>query len=182
MKIAIIVGVCALLGLGFKQIQRNLKKINKRKATRNLAEQNINQTFNNNNRQDSYFQEQALKQQTKAALCLIVPASEVSDLINRTEIHAYRINQLIDAASYFLCTHLRNAESTQMFLNLTNEDIPTDSRRDVYIRIDIDNGLKIIDKEVRYILQRDLPANSLGIIEKLACLKNLSGLEAFNRV
>jgi hypothetical protein len=40
----------------------------------------------------------------------------------------------------------------------------------------------MIDKESPYILKRNLPNYGQRIIQKYACLRNLSGLEKFNRI
>ncbi len=65
---------------------------------------------------------------------------------------------------------------------MTNEEIPPNSNREVYIRIHIDNGQAMIDKESPYILKRNLPREGQRIVQRYDCLKNLSGLENFNRV
>jgi hypothetical protein len=125
-----------------------------------------------------------------AALCLVVPASVIIDLRDKhpngltdNSLEFSDLKTLIDNASYFLCTDVENAASKEQFLEMTNnEDIPTNSNREVYIRIDINHGQEMIDKESPYILKRNLPNYGQRIIQKYACLRNLSGLENFNRI
>ncbi|MEG3905456.1 hypothetical protein QUB19_23965 [Microcoleus sp. B4-C5] len=125
-----------------------------------------------------------------AALCLVVPASVIIDLRDKrpnsftdNSLEFSDLKTLIDNASYFLCTDVENAASKELVLEMaTNEDIPTNSNREVYIRIDINQGQEMIDKESPYILKRNLPNYGQRIIQKYACLRNLSGLENFNRI
>lgn len=124
-----------------------------------------------------------------AALCLVVPASVLIDLIhkNQNALEDNRINtsdlkMLIDNASYFLCTTVEEANSKERHLKRTEEEIPVNSSREVYIRIHIESGQEIINKESPYILKRNLPEYGQRIIQERACLSNLSGLENFNRV
>ncbi|MEH2299555.1 MAG: hypothetical protein V7K88_11100 [Nostoc sp.] len=66
---------------------------------------------------------------------------------------------------------------------MTDENIlNVGERREVYVRIYIDNGQEMLEKTVPYILKRNLPSHRQGIVKKLACLGDLSGLEAFNRI
>lgn len=125
-----------------------------------------------------------------AALCLVVPASVIIDLRDKrpnsftdNSLEFSDLKTLIDNASYFLCTDVENAASKELVLEMaTNEDIPTNSNREVYIRIHINQGQEMIDKESPYILKRNLPNDGQRIIQKYACLRNLSGLENFNRI
>ena len=124
-----------------------------------------------------------------AALCLVVPASVIIDLRDKrpnsftdNSLEFSDLKTLIDNASYFLCTDVENAASKEQFLEMTHEDIPTNSNREVYIRIHINQGQEMIDKESPYILKRNLPNYGQRIIQKYACLRNLSGLENFNRI
>lgn len=119
------------------------------------------------------------------ALCLIVPASVAGNVQENSTINVSNIETLIENASYFLCTSIEDANTTQQLLELTNEDITNLSeQREVYIRINIADGEEMIGKKVKYILKRNLPTNGQGVIRKFACLKYLSvsGLEKFNRV
>ncbi|WP_138505717.1 hypothetical protein [Nostoc sp. PA-18-2419] len=119
------------------------------------------------------------------ALCLIVPASEVENVIENNQINVSDIEKLIDKSLYFLCTNLEDADASQQHLELTNENITTVSeQREVYIRINITDGEEMIGKKVPYILKRNLPHNGLCVVKQLACLRYLSvsGLEKFNRV
>jgi hypothetical protein len=125
-----------------------------------------------------------------AALCLVVPASVFIDLRDKhpngftdNSLETSDLKMLIDNASYFICTDVNKANSKEQFLEIMpNEDIPTNSNREVYIRIHINQGQEMIDKESPYILKRNLPNYGQRIIQKYACLRNLSGLENFNRI
>ena len=117
-----------------------------------------------------------------ADLCLIVPASIVSNFIDSSNLKVEDVKHLIDHASYFLCTTVKVADSNEEYLKITNETIPPDSRRDVYIRININDGRNMIDQTMRYYLKDNLPIQAECTVKKIACLKNPSGLEKFNRV
>ncbi|HEY9631577.1 MAG TPA: hypothetical protein V6C84_30160 [Coleofasciculaceae cyanobacterium] len=120
-----------------------------------------------------------------AALCLIVPAYVVSKLYKDSNLEVGELIELIDNTSYFLCTNPKEATlNEESLLELTNEDIlpDTDSQREVYLRVDINDGRDLIGKKIPYILKTNLPANAQFIIKKRNCLKDLSGLEKFNRV
>ncbi|MEB3149950.1 MAG: hypothetical protein VKL60_13115 [Sphaerospermopsis sp.] len=117
-----------------------------------------------------------------ADLCLIVPASIVSNFINSSTLKVEEVKYLIDNASYFLCTTVKVADSNEEYLKITDETIPPDSRRDVYIRIKINDGHNMIDQTMRYYLKDNLPIQADCTVKKIACLKNPSGLEKFNRI
>lgn len=122
-------------------------------------------------------------QPVTAALCLVVPAYLVNSLKEQSQIEADVIEKLIDNASYFLCTKIADVELVQQSLDLTGDNILTiGERREVFVRIHIADGQEMIDKTVPYILKRNLPSHGQGVIRKIACLGDLSGLEAFNRV
>lgn len=145
-----------------------------------------NQTKNKSlqeQKKDSTQQKQSVSTPKKitASLCLVVPASEVSNLSNGSNISNSKIEQLIDVASYFLCTETEDADKKQQLLE-TKTFVPSESNKDVYIRIDITEGQEIIGKISPYILKRDLPKETRSHVEKIAYLKNLSGLETFNRI
>ncbi|MEH2409483.1 hypothetical protein [Nostoc sp.] len=115
-----------------------------------------------------------------AALCLVVSANAIGNLIKNDQINVSDIEKLIDAASYFVCTE--EPDSNQLHPEITDEDIPTNSNLEVYVKIYIDEGQEMIGKKVPYILKRNLPSHGQGVVKQLACLRNLSGLEKFNRV
>ena len=118
-------------------------------------------------------------------LCLVVPASVVENVRKNYPIYVSDIERLIDNSLYFLCTTPEDANATQQRLELTEEDITTVSeQREIYVRINIDNGEEMRDKRVPYILKRNLPSNGQGTVKKLAFLEYLSvsGLEKFNRI
>jgi hypothetical protein len=128
-------------------------------------------------------QEQPIHQRPiPADLCLIVPASIVSNFINSSNLKVEDVKHLIDNASYFLCTTVKTADSNEEYLKITDEIIPPDSKRDVYIRININDGRNMIDQTMRYYLKDNLPIQGYCTVKKIACLKNPSGLEKFNRI
>lgn len=124
------------------------------------------------------------RQSLTVALCLVVPAYIVNKLKEQYPIDANEIENLIDNASYFLCTKIDDAELVQKRLDLPEDEniLTVGERREVYVRIHIADGQEMLDKTVPYILKRNLPSHGQGVVKKLACLGDLSGLEAFNRI
>ncbi|OBQ35604.1 MAG: hypothetical protein AN487_15215 [Anabaena sp. CRKS33] len=117
-----------------------------------------------------------------ADICLVVPASIASNFINCLNLKVDDLRNLIDNASYFLCTSVKVADSNEQNLEITDENISPDSIREVYIRININDGRNMINQDVRYSLRNNLPIQANCTVKKLACLGNLSGLEKFNRI
>lgn len=117
-----------------------------------------------------------------ADLCLVVPASIASNFINHSKLKVDELIYLIDNASYFLCTSVKVADANEQNLEITDDNISSDSIREVYIRININDGRNMIDQNMRYYLKDNLPIQAYCTVKKLACLENLSGLEKFNRV
>jgi hypothetical protein len=118
-----------------------------------------------------------------AELCLVVPASEVSDLIHSPDLKGDRLKELVNSASYFLCSSSKEKiENIEKNLDSTNEIIPVDSLKDVYIRISIEDGREMIDKTIRYEIKTNLKDSQTYQIKKLNCLRTLSGLESFIRI
>jgi hypothetical protein len=117
-----------------------------------------------------------------AALCLIIPARMASVLQIGSCLCASDVEDLIDQASYFLCTEAGTTQFYEQRLELTDEEILPDSQREVYIRFNFSNGQDLIDQKTRYALKVHLPANANFVIKKRACLKSLSKVEAFNRI
>ncbi|MDB9454493.1 hypothetical protein [Dolichospermum circinale] len=120
------------------------------------------------------------------SLSLVVPASVLGGNIKKDyPINIPDIEKLIDNSSYFLCTDSEQADKIQERLELTEENITNVSeQREIYIRINIADAEEMMGKKVPYILKRNLPANGIGVVRELACLKYLSvsGLENFNRI
>jgi hypothetical protein len=112
-------------------------------------------------------------------LCLIIPASIASNLETGSTLNFDQLIDIIDSASYFLCT--TDANST-VKLNTTDDAPLSDSKREVYIKININDGRNVINKRTRYSLKENLSENVQGYIEELKCLMDLSGLEKFNRI
>ena len=119
---------------------------------------------------------------TSGDLCLVVSAYTVSNLKKGDSVDASNVEKLIDNASYFLCTTIQDANSKERFIETTDEVISSDSNREVYIRIHIPDGQEMIDKKATYFLKKNLPSHGQGVVKQLAYLKNLSGLEKFNRI
>lgn len=117
-----------------------------------------------------------------ADLCLVVPASIASNFINRSNLKVDELIYLIDNASYFLCTSVKVADANEQNLEITDDNISSDSIREVYIRININDGRNMINQDVRFSLKNNLPIQADCTVKKLACLGNLSGLEKFNRI
>lgn len=117
-----------------------------------------------------------------AELCLVVPASEVSDLSPGSLLKGDRLKKLVNSASYFLCSSKKKIESIEGSLDLTNEIIPVDSLKDIYIRILVEDGREMIDKTIRYEIKTNLKDSQTYPIKKLNCLRTLSSLESFIRI
>ena len=126
-----------------------------------------------------------IRQISPSSLCLVVPALVVRNVRENDLINTSGVEKLIDNSLYFLCTSPEDANGIQQSLELTDEDITIVSeQREIYVKININDGKEIIGKKVPYSLKRNLPSNGKLMVEKLACLKYLSvsGLENFNRV
>jgi len=118
-----------------------------------------------------------------AILCLVVPASVVSQLANRGDLRVDEVVYLIDNASYFLCSDRVQANRHEQRLEiLPDRVISPESRQDVYIRIGINGSRKLIGTKLRYKLKENLLDQSSYTIARYECLRNLSGLEDFNRI
>ncbi|MBD2665354.1 hypothetical protein B6N60_02831 [Richelia sinica FACHB-800] len=120
------------------------------------------------------------------SLCLVVPASVLSENVNENSpINLSEIETLIDNSSYFLCKKPEEADKIQNILQLTAENINSVSeQREVFIRINIADGEQMLDKKIPYSLKRNLPTHGQGVVKKIACIEYLSvvGLENFNRI
>ncbi|QLE46825.1 hypothetical protein FD724_00700 [Nostoc sp. C057] len=122
-------------------------------------------------------------QKLTVALHLVVPVFVVNNTKENHLITASDIEKLIDNARYFLCTKSAVPDLIEDFLKFTDENISTiHERSEIYIRINIPDGQEMLDKKVPYILKRNLPSHGQGVVRKIACLEDLSGLEKFNRI
>ncbi|MEH1920712.1 hypothetical protein [Nostoc sp.] len=122
-------------------------------------------------------------QKLTVALHLVVPAFVVNNIRENDLITASDLEKLIDNARYFLCTKSAVSDLIEESLKFTDENILTiHERREIYIRVHIADGQEMLDKKVPYILKRNLPSHGQGVVRKIACLEDLSGLEKFNRV
>jgi hypothetical protein len=126
----------------------------------------------------------ASSHQDLVSLSLVVQATDqVTSLVETSDINVDTLKSLIDDASYFICESRRDTdEIIQQRLRLTYEPVVTSPSREVYLRIDIDDGQDLKGKTSRYILKRDLKPGQVGRLKKKAYLETLSGLEHFNRV
>ena len=119
-----------------------------------------------------------------ASLCLVVQASEVSSL-NITlgsSIDGRDLKSLFEYASYFLCERKSEAEKIEEGLVFSDEEIPRDSPKEVYVRIAISDGKPMINKTIRYEIKENIEDSQQYKVEKLKCLWSLSGLESFTRI
>ena len=116
------------------------------------------------------------------SLCLVVPAFEVGSHQIGSKIYGNRLKELVTSSSYFLCKPVREVLEIQQNLPLTDDPIPTDSPRGVYVQIDIEDGQEMIDKGTRYEIKENINDSQEYIIIQIKCLRSLSGLEPFTRI
>jgi len=116
-----------------------------------------------------------------AALCLIVPANTVGRLTNGSSINVDDLSYLIDSTSDFICAAKSEADSIEQQMTMSDK-IPSDSIREVYIRIDLADGRNLIGKKILYMIKTNLQIDTDFFVEKVACLQNLNGLKFFNHV
>lgn len=122
------------------------------------------------------------------SLCLVVPshvvsgASEINPGQTGQRIQRETIERLIDNASYFLCTEYDVNQYEQRLSFLLNVDIPSDSQREVYVSIDISDGREMLGKRVPYALKSNLKPEATFTVRKISLLRDLSGLDQFNRI
>ena len=125
------------------------------------------------------IQQPNIQSSSSAILHLIVPALIASKFNKLSNLTVDDVTDLIENAPYFLCTEVQEQE----LVETTDETIPSDSQTEVYIKIKIDNGRNIIGEKIRYYLKTNLSEiNRQYTLVEIACLKNLSGLENFNRI
>ncbi|MBD2497986.1 hypothetical protein [Nostoc sp. FACHB-280] len=181
----VVVGACILVGFYFVAEYTNSTK-NRASSNRNKKTKETGRTSTSYQKQDEQsinIHERQSKLEQKVALCLVVPAFIVAELRENDLINGSEIEKLIDNASYFLCKTVVDADSVQQPLQPINENLAhIGERTPAYIKIYIDRGQEMIDKKVPYSLKSNLPLNCQGTVEQLVYLRNLSGLEAFNRV
>jgi len=117
-----------------------------------------------------------------AELCLVVPASEVSSFSHGSCLNGMQLKKLVNSASYFLCTTSREILKIEKDLPLTDEAIPVDSPRGVYVRFTVESGNNMIDKTTRYEIKENIKDSEKYQIIKLKWLGGFSGLESFIRI
>jgi hypothetical protein len=118
-----------------------------------------------------------------AYLCLVVLSKRVSNVRKNDVLDKETLSELIDGASHLLCVKSENLYESEQFLNADEDNlILPDSNREVYIRIKIRDGQKLIGETFPYYLQSNLSPRSTGTVEEIFCLRNLSGLQRFNRI
>jgi len=120
------------------------------------------------------------EQRIAVELCLIVPAWLVSNLTPPQTLTREKICDLIDNCAYFRCLPSRDLDSLEQDLQPTSEPILPDSERDVYIRLQIEDGENMIDNSSCYGLKKRLPQTGTGKLQKRLLLANLSGRQHFN--
>jgi len=113
-------------------------------------------------------------------LCLVVPAHETIRFSCGTKIEAAKLKQLIDVSSYFFCNTI--IDNNKLSLETPSGPIAENSHREMYIKIDITDGKDMIGAKTRYSLKENLEDTARCIIEEIAYLKSLSGLESFVRI
>ena len=130
--------------------------------------------------------QECLQEDVHTAICLVIPASAVADLPKKEETETIDkevdkdgIVQLIDAASYFLCT--KQEDASDIGIDKSQEALP-DSQLKFYIRIDIPDGREIIDEKTKYAIKRDLPPDVQGKIKELGRLTSIDSISSFNRI
>jgi hypothetical protein len=122
------------------------------------------------------------EQRITAELCLIVPAWLVRNLTPPQTLTREEICELIDNCAYFRCLPSKDLGSLEQDLQPTSEPILPDSERDVYIRIQIEDGENMIDNPSCYGLKKRLPQTGTPVIQECKLLANLSGRQHFNRI
>ncbi|MGI0479205.1 hypothetical protein ACN4EE_00285 [Geminocystis sp. CENA526] len=118
------------------------------------------------------------------AICLAVPSSSIYDLTVGKVINRDQIIQIIDSASYFLCSEIEEAGKLSIDIDSSQEP-SADSQLKFYIRIDIPDGKNILGVQTIPILKgyiRELPSNTQGKIKKLGRLGSVYSLKSFNRI
>ncbi len=168
--------VAACLAVGIPYCLKYIERQNKKEQQKSKKNQSLSFSSKRN-------QEFSPPVPVPASLCLVIPSRIASALDTYHLLDTSRVESLIDNASYFLCTKKSNTESYEQRLKLTDEEISPNSQREVYIRIDIsDGGRELPEKKSRYYLKSNLPSNAQFELKQLSCLKDLSGLDEFNRV
>ena len=124
---------------------------------------------------------QSIQQRIPVELCLIVPARLVSNFSRDQPLTSTEICHLIDNCAYFRCLPAKDLHSLEQDLQFTPEPMSPDSERDVYIRIQIEDGEDMIDNSSCYGLKKRLPPTG-GVIQECKLLANLSGRQHFNRI
>ena len=119
----------------------------------------------------------------RAELCLVVTAKEVSSRTAGQQLSIEEVRRLLENSPYFRCTSLREAKESENRMAYTDDPILPDSSREVYIRIEIDRGgRELINKKFPYIVSTNIPKDAICTIERIECLKDLTGLEKFETV
>jgi len=119
-------------------------------------------------------------------LCLVVPANETMGLFDKDSIQVSELKKLIDVSSYFLCDKIEVIRKNEPLLKkmpkMPEEPITQDSHREFYVKVFINDGKDMIGAKTRYSLKENLKDTARCIIEEIAYLKSLSGLESFVRI
>jgi hypothetical protein len=166
----IVIAACTVVGAYFciQYLKEQENKKNKNQLVKNYTREELETT----SRQ---------RLLVPAALCLIVPANIVGELTNGSSINIDDLSYLIDSASDFICAAKADADSIEQQMSMTDK-IPSDSIREVYIRINLADGRNLIGKKILYMIKTNLPIDTDFFVKKVACLQNLNGLKFFNHV
>jgi hypothetical protein len=82
-------------------------------------------------------------------------------------VNVSELKELIDNASYFLCTESSKVKSIDESLISTDEDITSvNERKRIYVSINIPNAQTMIGKDSQYSLKENLPLQAQGTIER----------------
>jgi hypothetical protein len=118
------------------------------------------------------------------SLCLVVPSHIVADspeIIPNRSVSEETIERLIDNASYFLCAE-HGVDIYERGLSFLEAELPPDSQREVYVRIAISDGGEMLGKRVPYALKSNLNPRATFTVQRVFLLRDLSGLDQFNRI
>lgn len=182
----VIFGACTVIGI-FTAIYglNNLNKSQERKkedariARAKLSEETLKKGTEYTRAGDNQYS----RIPTRAELCLVVAAKEVSSRTVGQGLSIEDVKYLLENSPYFRCTSLTEAKESENKLIYADDPILPDSLREVYIRIEIDRGgRELIDKKFPYIVSTNIPKDAICTIKKMECLKDLTGLEKFETV
>lgn len=117
------------------------------------------------------------------SLCLILSSSAISNLQLGKRLDVSDLKYIIDNALYFKCVENHNIETIENSLVFTNDSVEyADEMTRVYIRININESNNMIGNNSQYKIKNSLQPTTKGKVEKISCLKYLSGLSNFHEI